>query len=130
MKLTNDFKKLNAKDLVPQYEKSTRRLLFFDYEGTLPSSTSTEGDFQSKGAKPSEDILALLEDLASDKHNTVFIITGREQKLVSEWFGGVKDLGLAAEHGFVYHFNNSKESKWTRMIKNYNNEWINACVDI
>ncbi len=134
MKINNDFKKLNTKDIIPQYEKSTRRLLFFDYEGTLPSSSSStetaESNFQSKGTKPSQEILALLEDLASDKHNTVFIVTGREAKLVNEWFGSVKDLGLAAEHGFMYKFNNGKENKWTRMIKNYNNEWITACVDI
>ena len=93
--------------------------------------TSLEGDFQSKGAKPSEEVLTLLEELSSDKHNTVFIITGREAKLVSEWFGGVKDLGLAAEHGFMYRFNNGvSKDKWTRMIKNYNNDWISACVDI
>ena len=131
MKINSDFKQLNVKDIIPQYEKSSRRLIFFDYEGTLPSMTSLEGDFQSKGAKPSEEVLTLLEELSSDKHNTVFIITGREAKLVSEWFGGVKDLGLAAEHGFMYRFNNGvSKDKWTRMIKNYNNDWISACVDI
>ena len=130
MKINSEFKKLNIKEIIPQYENSTRRLIFFDYEGTLPSSS--EGDFQSKGVKPNEEVLSLLEELSQDKHNTVFIITGREIKLVNEWFGHIKDLGLAAEHGFVYRFNsgNPMNDKWTRMIKNYNNNWIDSCVDI
>ena len=71
-----------------------------------------------------------MKTLPQDKHNTVFIVTGREAKLVNEWFRGVKNLGLAAEHGFMYKFNSEKDNKWTRLIKNYNNEWITAYVDI
>ena len=49
---------------------------------------------------------------------------------MKEWFGGVKDLGLAAEHGFMFSVNRQGLDKWKRIIKEYDNEWIKNCSDI
>ena len=75
-----------------------------DYEGTLPSINNSNNDnsIQSKGKKPSEEILDLLNKLTKDEKNTIFIITGRGINLVNEWFDKINNLGLAAEHGFMY----------------------------
>ncbi len=35
---------------------------------------------------PDDKIILILESLTRDKSNTVFIVTGREKKLVSDWF--------------------------------------------
>ena len=42
--------------------------------------------------------------------NHIFVVSGKELLAVSEYFGGIKNLGLGAEHGFYY--------RWPRDEKN------------
>lgn len=130
-KINSNFKKLEYKYISFNYEKSHNRLLFFDYEGTLPSIYSNQFDdeFVSKGSKPTEEIISLLSELTADKRNKVFIVAEKGEEQIKEWFGGVKNLGLGAEHGFKYTVN-ELEKKWTKIIDNYNNEWIDSCISI
>jgi trehalose 6-phosphate synthase/phosphatase len=123
MKISAKFKELNRKNIIEDYEKSKKRLILLDYEGTLPSSTtSVNQEYYSKGSEPNSKILTLLDNLTKDKRNTIFIVTGREAKLVSDWFSSVKDLGLASEHGFLYRYNSNPDKKdnWEKMIKDFN----------
>lgn len=129
LKINPNFKKLNLKQIETDYEKSNKRLLFFDYEGTLPSAYQNT-EFVSKGSPPSTEILNLLKGLTADKRNKVFIVAGKGPEQLKEWFGGVKDLGLAAEHGFMFSVNRQGLDKWKRIIKEYDNEWIKNCSDI
>ena len=129
LKINPNFKKLNLKQIESDYEKSNKRLLFFDYEGTLPSAYQNT-EFVSKGSPPSKEIINLLKGLTADKRNKVFIVAGKGPEQLKEWFGGVKDLGLAAEHGFMYSVNRQGLDKWKKIIKKYNNEWIKSCSDI
>ena len=133
MKIHSNFVQFNIEKIIPIYNESNHRLIFLDYEGTLPSSSidKNNDDLISKGNQPTEEILNLLSDLTKDKRNQIYIITGRGTHLVNKWFGKIKDLYLAAEHGFVYKMNSGKgNDKWKRMIKHYNNGWINACHEI
>ena len=134
MKINSSLKKLDFSNCINSYKKSNNRIIFLDYEGTLPSINNSNNDnsIQSKGKKPSEEILDLLNKLTKDEKNTIFIITGRGINLVNEWFDKINNLGLAAEHGFMYKINkeNEKNKNWKSMIKNYNNEWIHLCKDI
>jgi trehalose 6-phosphate synthase/phosphatase len=133
MKIHSNFVQLNIEKLIPIYNQSNHRLIFLDYEGTLPSSSidKNNDDLILKGNQPTEEILNLLSDLTQDKRNQIYIITGRGTYLLNKWFGKIKDLYLAAEHGFVYKLNSGKgNDKWKRMIKHYNNGWINACHEI
>ena len=129
LKINPNFTKLNLKQIETDYEKSHKRLLFFDYEGTLPSAYQNS-EFVSKGSPPSKEILHLLKGLTADKRNKVFIVAGKGPDQLKEWFGGVKDLGLAAEHGFMYSVNRQGLDKWKRIIQKYDNEWIKNCFDI
>ncbi len=86
MKISSNFKELNRKQIVQDYNKARKRLILLDYEGTLPSSALLNSEYNSKGSFPSNKILNILEYLTKDKRNTIFIVTGREAKLVSEWF--------------------------------------------
>jgi trehalose 6-phosphate synthase/phosphatase len=128
-KITKGFQRLEVQKILPDYQNSKRRLIFFDYEGTLPSMVSFDNAIESKGNRPSEEILNRLSELCEDKRNKVFIITGRGINLVSEWFGSVKDLGLAAEYGFLNKIN-TKNTQWRRLAKEYNNEWIENVIDL
>ena len=51
---------------------------------------------------PSRALTSVLENLASDKKNIVYIISGKERKDLMRALGGVPRLGLAAEHGLYY----------------------------
>ena len=129
LKINSNFKKLNFKQIETDYEKSNKRLLFFDYEGTLPSAYQN-AEVVSKGSPPSTEIINLLKGLTADKRNKVFIVAGKGPEQLKEWFGNVKDLGLAAEHGFMYSVNRQGLDKWKKIIKKYDNEWIKNCSDI
>ena len=129
LKINSNFKKLNLKQIETDYEKSNKRLLFFDYEGTLPSAYQNT-EVVSKGSPPSTEIINLLRGLTADKRNKVFIVAGKGPEQLKEWFGNVKDLGLAAEHGFMYSVNRQGLDKWKKIIKKYDNEWIKNCSDI
>ena len=89
--------------LAEQYHRSARRLLIFDYDGTLvPFAASPEL------AKPTVGLLRMLRSLANDSRNELVLATGRDRATLDQWFNGVP-MGLAAEHG-----------AW---IKEWNGEW-------
>ncbi|MFZ2455102.1 MAG: bifunctional alpha,alpha-trehalose-phosphate synthase (UDP-forming)/trehalose-phosphatase [Candidatus Altiarchaeia archaeon] len=98
---------------IEEYLKASRRLLLLDYDGVLaPFSTDPQQ------AKPAEDVIALLRRLTSDPRNTVAIISGRDRKTLTEWFGKL-DIGLVAEHGA---FIREKTGEWTT-ARPLNTEW-------
>ena len=131
-KINENFKKLDLKLISLNYEKSHNRLLFFDYEGTLPSTYSNQYDdeFVSKGSKPTDEIISLLNELTLDKRNKIFIVAEKGEEQIKEWFGKVKYLGLGAEHGFKYTVNEKDKNKWKKILENYDNEWIKNCINI
>lgn len=79
--------------LVSDYRKSKRRLLLFDYDGTLVPFFG-----KPEEAKPSNEILKLLKKLAEDQKNEVVLISGRDKDTLESWFGNL-NLSLVAEHG-------------------------------
>ena len=132
MKINSNFEPLDSKLIVPLYKKSNHRLIFLDYEGTLPSNAPKDSEEKvAKGYRPSDKILQILQKLCSDEKNIIYIVTGRGTHLLSNWFGSVEKLGIASEHGFMYRINtNNPNEKWKRVIEDYDNEWINSCADI
>ncbi|KAF4316381.1 hypothetical protein JM18_008701 [Phytophthora kernoviae] len=93
----NRLDKLDTAQLLGYYERSQRRLFLLDYDGTLVNYQSME-----ELAEPSAVLLACLEDLTADPHNTVYIISGRIKNRLQEWFGHLPRVGLAAEHGYWF----------------------------
>jgi len=80
-------------ELISQFQKSQRRLLLLDYDGTLiPFSEKPEE------ARPGEELIRLLQELADNPKNEVVLISGRDKDTLEKWFGGLK-IGLVAEHG-------------------------------
>jgi trehalose 6-phosphate synthase/phosphatase len=79
-------------ELLSDYRKSSQRLIFLDYDGTLTPFFDKPED-----AKPGGDVLGLLESLAAEPGNEVVLISGRDKDTMESWFD--IDAGLAAEHG-------------------------------
>ena len=102
--MDSSFKQLNLVTLVNVYKRSNRRMFFLDYDGTLIPTSKIN-------PTPPERVLSVLRKLCEDPDNHVYIISGRSRKDLEEWFGKIKRLGLAAEHGYFYRPTRSEE--WT-----------------
>ncbi|KAI9311095.1 glycosyltransferase family 20-domain-containing protein [Dichotomocladium elegans] len=77
-----------------EYNNSRKRLMFFDYDGTLTPIVEKPED-----AAPSEQTLRTLEKLCADPRNVVMVVSGRDQKALEGWLGHIPNLGLSFEHG-------------------------------
>jgi trehalose 6-phosphate synthase/phosphatase len=99
------------KRLLSKYDKSKRRLLLLDYDGTLVPFFGNPEE-----AKPGDDLSRLLQTLAADPKNKVVILSGRDQYTLDTWFQHLS-LSLVAEHGVWV-----KEKKW-EIIEPLTKEW-------
>jgi len=81
------------REIVERYRRSSRRLIFLDYDGTLK-------DFEMKpeDAIPDREILRLLIKLSDDRKNEILVISGRDKDTLGKWFKHF-NIGLIAEHG-------------------------------
>ena len=129
-KICSNFNIINTDLITKYYGQSFKRLIFLDYEGTLPSEDlgQVKMDKLFKDRKPSEEILNLLTELTNDKKNSVYIVAGKGASQLNEWFGPIKNLGLSAEHGFLYKAN--AQDKWKCIVDTYDTEWRKSCVNI
>jgi len=87
-------KRLQPAGIRDAYLQATRRLLVFDYDGTLVPFAK-----HPQQAVPPQVVLDLLSALASDPKNRVALISGRSAEDLERWFGEIPRLCLVAEHG-------------------------------
>lgn len=76
------------------YLGASRRLLIFDYDGTLVPFGK-----RPQQAAPPLVVLDLLRALASDPKNLIALMSGRSADNLDLWFGEIPKLCLVAEHG-------------------------------
>ncbi len=81
------------KDIIERYNKSHRRIIFLDYDGTLIPFAKLPHI-----ATPDKKLLNLLDHLANDEKNTVILISGRDKGILDGWFWSLP-INLIAEHG-------------------------------
>lgn len=97
---------------------SKRRLLLFDYDGTLvPFSKYPEL------AKPKENLLDTLNTLNSFPNTTVVVLSGRDKRTLESWFRK-SNFDFVAEHGSSIKKNN----QW--MSKTLDTSWKEAVLGI
>jgi trehalose 6-phosphate synthase/phosphatase len=87
---------LDHQAITRTFLKAKSRLVLLDYDGTLVPYTSLPQD-----AVPSATLLGLLHTLARLENTVVAIVSGRARPDLERWFGDVKNIWLAAEHGSV-----------------------------
>lgn len=93
----------DKKKIIENYGQCSKRLLIFDYDGTLTPFTR-----HPRLSRPSEKLLKILQTLSSDDKNTVVVISGRTRDTLQQWLG-MLPIGLVGEHGI-----------W---LKEANSEW-------
>ncbi|MFW6110527.1 MAG: bifunctional alpha,alpha-trehalose-phosphate synthase (UDP-forming)/trehalose-phosphatase [Thermoproteota archaeon] len=101
------------RDLLEDYRTSDNRLLLLDYDGTLVQLTG-----KPEEAKPDDEILTLLTDLAKESKNEIVIVSGRKKRTLENWFKNL-NVGLVAEHGAWIK---RKGKKWAT-IKALEKDW-------
>lgn len=79
--------------LLVEYEQASRRLLLFDYDGTLVPLAPTP-----EKAQPTPEVLTLLYSLTQDKRNDICIISGRTKETLDHWLGFLP-IQFSGEHG-------------------------------
>lgn len=89
-----------------KYKKTSNRVLFLDYDGTLVGFSGNIDD-----ASPDAELYDLLKKLTADEANHVVIISGRRHETLEKWFGHIK-VDLIAEHGA---WQKTYQDKWNSL---------------
>lgn len=66
-------------------------------------------------------MLKNLQTLCNDPRNQVWVISGRDQDTLDNWLGGVKNLGLSAEHGCYIKYPGSDH--WEDIVEQFDMSW-------
>ncbi|CAO3613141.1 unnamed protein product [Mucor hiemalis] len=115
---------LDTKKLVQDYKSAKKRIMFFDYDGTLTPIVSVPSE-----AKPPPNMLKALQVLCDDPKNIVWVVSGRDQTVLDEWLGSnIKNIGLSAEHGCYIKPNGS--NNWKSVVDDLDMSWKNDVVEI
>jgi len=122
--LRNDFVHLDVCNVLPSYLHAARRLLVFDYDGTLTAVT----DRHESLCAPRPELLRALQNVTADPNNAVFIVTGRRRTILDQWFSGVERLGLAAEKGAFIRWPGTTE--WETTLEGHDFAWKPSALSI
>jgi trehalose 6-phosphate synthase/phosphatase len=124
MKTKREHRKLSGKwkkRLLSDYQGSQKRLLLFDYDGTLISFARKPED-----AKPDVELKRLLLLLAKKRANHLAIISGRDRFTMEQWLGDIP-CTLVAEHGAWIRM--KKETNWIAQ-KTASTDWKSQVMPI
>jgi len=128
--LTSEFSALNASHLADVYRVSSKRLLIFNYTGTLvPNSLKSLNAWKSSlkrnlthgksDTKAPENVLQTLQRLCDDPLNSVFVISGMSPKAIDTAVGSIKNLNIVARNGYGISFAaNLKANDTSKAIRN------------
>jgi len=111
------FESLNFKAVAKAYKMSSKRLILFDYGGTITSNENLDNlsrfrmvKTRSHHSEPTADMIQTIQDLCNDKKNTVFVVSGKERHSLIKTLGHIPNLGLAAEHGMYISWPETEKS--------------------
>jgi trehalose 6-phosphate synthase/phosphatase len=108
------------RQLVRNFQAGSRRLLFLGYDGTLVPLVQ-----EPRMAQPTQSVLEILTNLASDEANEVVLISGRDRETLQNWFG-MLPLSMAAEHGAWIR---DRGANW-KMLKPMSADWKPQIIPI
>jgi trehalose 6-phosphate synthase/phosphatase len=91
--LTKDLSESGKQRLISDYHNTKSRLLFLDYDGSLREFFDNPDD-----ARPTDEIIEILQKLINDPKNQLVLISGRKKTDLTTWFKQLK-IDMVAEHG-------------------------------
>ena len=115
-KETIEINKTIEKVIYKKFKKSSKKVLFLDYDGTLVKFNN-----DPELAVPNRNLLKILKSINIKDKTELFIVSGRDQFFLDKWFGKL-NINLVAEHGNFIKYSHS--SIW--LSKNNDDiEWKN-----
>src|SRR4030066_2192629 len=108
------------KQLLKDFMKAERKLIFLDYDGTLVGFAE-----HPDKAKPDNELVKLLNYISEKPNTDVVLISGRDRKTLQNWFGKL-NIGLVAEHGVLIK---EKNGDW-QLIKPLKADWMPLLLPI
>jgi trehalose-phosphatase len=108
--------------LVDAHHKARKRLLLFDYDGTLTPIVR-----DPEAALPSEQLLDGLKRLIEDERNVVYIISGRDERFLTKHLGHLDRLGFSAEHG---GFVKEPGKAWVNLTRDMDMSWKKDIIEV
>ncbi|OBZ75031.1 putative alpha,alpha-trehalose-phosphate synthase [UDP-forming] subunit [Grifola frondosa] len=124
---------LDVARVLPRYRHSKKRLLLIDFEGTMwrrDLRTLAQGEGM---LDPPEEVIRLLNRLADDPRNEVWLLSGLQVKGALEVVEKkAPKIGIVAENGcFIKtRLGRNGESSWINMVANFNLTWKQPCLEI
>lgn len=115
--------RLHPAEIRDAYLRSHRRLLIFDYDGTLVAFAKWP-----QQAVPPPALLDLLNALAADPRNRVVVMSGRSAENLDRWFGKLRQVSLVAEHGA--EIKPASTSAWESMRPQAPADWKGDVIPI
>ncbi|KAI9381238.1 hypothetical protein POPTR_015G074000v4 [Populus trichocarpa] len=119
--LSPSFRKLSNDYIISAYKRTSKRAIFLDYDGTMVPHTSL-------AKTPTPEVISVLNNLCADPMNSVFIVSGRGKKSLSDWFVQCENLGIAAEHGYFFRW--SGMSDWETSSLAVDFDWKNIAEPV
>lgn len=107
--------------LLQDYRQARRRFLLLDYDGTLTGYAPTPDE-----ATPGPQTRALVQQLAEDSRNEVYVVSGRPCRTLEEWLGDLP-IGLCAEHGWLVR--PKGQQRWKRLVR-VSLDWMQEVLPI
>eukprot|EP00981_Chlorochromonas_danica_P005361 scaffold1084_cov250-Ochromonas_danica.AAC.12 len=147
MNLKSGFLPLDTKEICKTYRNARHRLILLDWGGTIVANVHKADKLHAyalaTGAASREGLTTELKDvleaLCSDIKNIVFVVSGKESHIVADYFGSLRGLGLAGEHGFYYKwprdeinrelggFSVANKGKWQSIQEMVDDSWKESC---
>ena len=114
--------------IVSDYRKASRRILFLDYDGTLvPFAKYPELAIFEKYT------LEIVRKLSDDSKNQVVIISGRDKQFLEKQFEEI-NVSLVAEHGYYikkgdgeWEATMNTDEQWKEVVIPIMNEYVSRC---
>lgn len=116
-------RRLQFAEIRDAYARAHRRLLILDYDGTLVPFAK-----RPQQAAPPTLVLDLLQTLASEPRNCVALMSGRSADNLDWWFGTVRGMWLAAEHGA--ELKPPSAAKWEPLRLQVDTDWKSTVMPI
>ncbi|KUG00907.1 hypothetical protein AM587_10015523 [Phytophthora nicotianae] len=118
-------RELSRRDMTSAYSRSSRRLIFINYEGVLAVEASIP-----ELAYPPQELIWQLSMLTKDPRNTVVLVSARSTSVCEQWFAGLSgNLVLAAEYGVYVKWVGENEH-WHCMVPNMDMSWWEHVVPL
>jgi len=117
-----------SSQIVSDYQKASRRILFLDYDGTLvPFAKYPELAIVEKNT------LEIVRKLSDDPKNQVVIISGRDKQFLEKQFEEI-NVCLVAEHGYYikkgggeWESTMNTDEQWKEVVIPIMNEYVSRC---